>query len=205
MTEADVLHDISYLKSVAEEGRNAPLLGGRIGLMWTGLLVPALMLHGLTAMGKGPLTIDSIGAMWMAYGVIGGVLSLVMVRTLKGQPGESSIANKVESLMWPVTAMLIFGYAIAIAFGHTVLDLPPIMFSGIMPLAFALSAVNLALLSRLTGQSYFTLCSVLAGVSMIACTLLLNRPELYFAAAGGVLLTGVLPNLLQIRTERRGR
>lgn len=43
MTNSKTIADIGYLKTIAEEGRNAPLLGGRIGLMWTTLLVPTLV------------------------------------------------------------------------------------------------------------------------------------------------------------------
>jgi hypothetical protein len=77
--------------------------------------------------------------------------------------------------------------------------------TGIIPLAFALSAVNLFLLGRLTGKSYLTISAILAGLSMIICALLLNRAELYFAAAAGIAVTGVIPNILQIQNENRAR
>jgi len=203
MTESEVLADIGYLKSVAEEGRNTPLLGGRIGLMWTALLVPCLFLHGLTAMGVGPIPIPYIGALWMGFGVTGGVLTFVLSRGLDKKPGANSMANKIESVMWPLTAMLIFAYAIALALGAALTGVDPVMFNTIMPLAFALSAINLGLLGALTRRSYFTVCAFMAALAMIACALLVHRPEVYFVAAGGVLLTGVMPNLLQLRDERR--
>ena len=34
MTENDLLDDIDYIKSIAKDGQQAALVGGRIGLMW---------------------------------------------------------------------------------------------------------------------------------------------------------------------------
>lgn len=202
-TLSDIGADIGFLKSVAEEGRNAPLLGGRIGLMWTAMLVPTLVMHGITAMGKGPLAIQYIGALWMGFGMIGGSLSFILARGLDKRPGSNSVANKVEAVIWPVTALLIFGYAIALSAGAVSGKIPPLFFNSIMPFAFALSAVNLAVLGHLTGKSYLKLCAALSGLAMIACAVLITRPEAYFLAAAGVALTGVLPSLLQMRDERR--
>ncbi len=203
MTKSEILADIGYLKNVAEEGRNAPLLGGRIGLMWTALLVPCLILHGLTAKGLGPIPIPYIGALWMGFGVTGGLLTFVLSRGLDKKAGANSMANKIESVMWPLTAMLIFAYAIALALGAALTGVDPVMFNTIMPFAFALSALNLGLLGALTGRSYFTLCALAAALAMIACALMVLKAEVYFVAAAGVLLTGVLPNILQLRDERR--
>jgi len=54
MTNQEVKETLGYLKELAEQGSNAPLLGGRVGLMWTGLLVPTLLIHGLAATGCRP-------------------------------------------------------------------------------------------------------------------------------------------------------
>lgn len=201
MTKSEILEDIGYLKSVAEEGRNAPLLGGRIGLMWAVLLVPALIIHGLAAQGTIALPIENIGAIWMGYGLLGGLLSFVLVRGIKDQPGARNIANQVESVMWPVTAFLIFGYAIGIALGVAKFDLPHFTFNSIIPFAFALSAVNLAVLSKLTGGGFYRVAAMAAGLFMIASAVLMARAEVYFLAAAGVVLTGILPNILQMKNE----
>lgn len=203
MTKFETMADIGYLKSIAEEGRNAPLLGGRIGLMWTALLIPTLIIHGVTAMGKGPLAIQHIGALWLAFGIIGGGISILLARGLDKKSGANSIANKVEAFVWPITAILIFAYAIALTIGQVTTNISPLMFNSIMPFAFALSAVNLGVLAALTGKSYFKYSAALSGLAMIACTLLMARPEVYFVAAAGVLLTGVLPSLLQMKDEPR--
>lgn len=200
-SHSDIGADIGYLKSLAEEGRNAPLLGGRIGLMWAVLLVPTLVMHGITAMGKGPLAIQHIGALWMGFGLFGGILSFILAQGLDKKSGSSSTANKVEAVIWPVTALLIFTYAIALSVGAALGKVPPLLFNSIMPFAFALSAVNLAVLGHLTGKSYFKLSALFAGIAMIACAVVITRPETYFLAAAGVALTGVLPSYLQLRDE----
>lgn len=154
-------------------------------------------------MGKGPLAIQHIGVLWMGFGLIGGILSFVLARGLDKKAGSSSVANKVEAVIWPATALLIFAYAIALTAGAALGKVPPLFFNSIMPFAFALSAVNLAVLGHLTGKSYFKLSALLSGIAMIACTILITRPEAYFLAAAGVAVTGVIPSLLQMRDERR--
>lgn len=149
------------------------------------------------------MAIEHIGALWMGFGIIGGGLTFVLARGLDKKPGANSIANKVESIMWPVTALLIFAFAIALAIGMAFTKVPPVMFNSIMPFAFALTAVNLTVLGTLTGKSYFKGCAALAGLSVITCGILIARPDVYFVAAAGVLLTGVLPSLIQMRDERR--
>ncbi|NNE57846.1 MAG: hypothetical protein HKN36_07035 [Hellea sp.] len=201
MTKTEIMADLAYVKSVAEEGRNAPLLGGRVGLMWTGLLVPTLIAHGLTAAGKTPIAPNQVGLLWLAFGIIGAVLAVFLIRSIKGKPGGSALANRIESVIWPTTSVLIFGYAIALGFAFGPADLPPVIFDTILPLAFALTAVNLMVLGKITDKGYMKLAGLISGLAMIACVFLIGNPAIYYVAAAGVFLTGVIPSLVQMRNE----
>lgn len=201
MTKSEMLADLAYVKSVAEEGRNAPLLGGRIGLMWTGLLVPTLIAHGMTITGKTPIAPGNAGFLWLAFAVIGVILSFILVATIKGKPGGNALANRIESVIWPTSTLLIFAFAFTMGFTFSRSGMPEVIFDTIMPFAFALTALNLTILGKITGKTYLKFAGLIAGLAVIVCTLLIGNPALYYAAAVGVLLTGVLPSLMQMRDE----
>ena len=52
MTKTEIIEDIAYARSIAEQGARTPLLGSSISLMWGLMVIPTLILHGLTLMGK---------------------------------------------------------------------------------------------------------------------------------------------------------
>jgi len=201
MTNQEARESIDYLKGLAEQGSNAPLLGGRIGLMWTGLLVPTLIVHGLAATGKIGLPIQNIGMVWMAFGIIGGILSFILSRGIDKKPGTGSLGNRIESISWPITAIIIFAFAISIAAAVAINDVGHAFFNMIVPFAFGLGAVNMILLGRITRQSFLTMSGIASGLFMVLSTVFIQDPKLYFIAAAGVLLTGVLPGLIQMRKE----
>jgi len=45
MSREDLLNDLEYVKTLAEEGATTPLLGGRFGLMWGVLMTITFFLH----------------------------------------------------------------------------------------------------------------------------------------------------------------
>jgi len=201
MTKTDAHKNLDYLKSLAEQGANTPLLGGRIGLVWTALLVPTLFIHGAAAAGMLNISENSVGMLWMVFGIVGGILSFILSRNLDKKPGSGSIGNKIESLIWPVQALLIFGYAIAAVLAINLNKAPLIIINTIMPFAFALGAVNLILLGRITQQSYLFLAGIVSGLFMLLTMVFITEPSIYFISAIGVFFTGVLPSIIQMRKE----
>jgi len=201
MTKTDVHENIDYLKSLAEQGANTPLLGGRIGLMWTVLLVPTLFIHGLALTGKISISESMIGGVWMLFGIAGGVLTFLLGRSLDKKPGAGSIGNKIESIVWPTQTLLIFGFAISTVLAVNLNNAPTMLIHTIMPFAFALGSISLVLLGRITQKIYMFLAGLASAVFMILTMVFVTQPTVYFLSAFGVLLTGVLPSIIQLRNE----
>jgi len=105
-------------------------------------------------------------------------------------------------VIWPVNAVLIFAYAISMGIAFQSGKLPVVIFDTIIPFAFATGAINLTLLGKITGKAYLKMAGLLSGAAMIGCVFMLGNPALYYVAAAGVLLTGVLPSILQMRDEQ---
>lgn len=204
MDKNQALSNLEYLKSLAESGQRKPLLGGRIGLMWTGILIPALILHGLVSARIIAWPMEQIGLIWMVMGIAGGVLSAVLSRGMDKKQGAATAANQIETTVWVTSALLIFGIAISITVGTLFAGLPLVSYNFIMPFAFATSTMSLAVLARMTGETYIkTACWIAAGFAMLTA-IFASRTEVYYLSALGVLLTGVIPSLIELRKEFSG-
>ena len=201
MDQNQALSNLDYLKTLAESGQRTPLLGGAIGLMWTVLLVPTLVVNGLVLRGDIALPAENIGFVWFVFGITGGILTAIMSRGLKHAKGGGTAANKVASTIWPASSVLIFGFAISIAVGFSLGNLPELAFNFIMPFAFATSALSNIVLARMTGETYLRYAFFMAALFVVITTLIASRPEAYFAAALGVVLSGIIPSFIEVRKE----
>lgn len=201
VTSQSPLDDLAYIRTLAEEGRYAPLIGGRIGLMWGVLLSATLLLHGLTALGMSGLAIEAIGFIWLAFGVIGGISTAILRRTLKGKPGQSAVGNKVEGAVWTASAIAIFTLAIAITISVVVNDLPYWTYDFIMAFSFGTYAVSYFVLAGISGVRTLYVPSALALALTGVVVLMVGNPWVYIVAAVGVILTLVLPALNALKHE----
>ena len=204
MDKKEALSDLDYLKTLAESGQKSPLLGGRIGLMWTILLVPTLIVHGLVETKTVDIPPQNIGFLWMCFGVLGGILSLILARGLERKSGAGTVANQVAATVWPFSTILIFTFAISIVVGTAFNQLPMNAFNFIMPLAFSTAAMSQAVLARMTGETFLRIASWGGLVFVCLTAMFADRGEVYFISAFGVLLTGVIPSVIELRKEMAG-
>ena len=69
MTRDEMLADIAYARTLAEEGRHAPLIGGSYLILFGALLGICYVAQWGALTGALPIPGNMIGAIWMAYGV----------------------------------------------------------------------------------------------------------------------------------------
>jgi len=193
--------DLDYALDIARQGQSSPLLGGEIGLSWTVLASIALLLHGLALMGKIPLEPQMIGLIWLVYGVVGTLIGFILAKKINRKPGASSYANRVGEASWIAAGIMIFAVAISSVFAVQILDAPYIVYNFIVPFAYGVSALNNGLLARLTGFAYLKYGAISAGVMTVVTFLMVDKVEMYIVAAIGLLFTGVLTSLLELRRE----
>ena len=201
MTKTEILKDIDYVKSLGQEGRYAPPLGGPIGLWWGCLLVITLYVHYLAEIGKGPLSINMIGFLWLVFGIVGGLGSVVFGRLMSKKPGASSINNRLASALWTGNTILIFIYAVsaALSAGYGKIDF--IIMDTIMTLSFGLYALTAFVLYRLSDQKIHLILGMLSIIFVPISLLLLGKPELYIAAIAATFCTVIVPAIINIRNE----
>lgn len=201
MTKNEVIDDIAYARSIAEKGAKTPLLGSSISLMWGLMVVPTLILHGLTLIGKFPLSPQNIGLLWAIYGGIGTLGSIYLGRKIDKQPGAKSQINQVGEVLGISMGILMAAFAITTVFMVVTKGLPEFLYNMIIVFAFGLITISLAVLARLTGQTYMKLIAVLSGAITVISYILVQSPNIYFFAAFGVIITQIIPSLIGLKKE----
>jgi hypothetical protein len=193
--------DLEYLKSLAKEGQQAPLLGGRYALMWGTLTAAALFTEWLALTGQIPLAQNMLGLIWLVMGVTGGILSAVLGMQLRGKPGVGSTGNRVSQLVWTAGGIAIFVYVMSIVGGVVFGKGNNGDFDTIMPMAFCIYAVSYFTTGSLTKNRGMVAIAMLAFVATLTTGTLLHQPIAYLVAAVFVVLTSVIPGFFMMRAE----
>lgn len=201
MTKADILNDLDYVKTLAEEGRNAPLLGGRIGLMWGLLLAITFTGHWFIASGAAGLHQKWLMFLWIGFGVIGGLGSAVLGRSIAGKAGLTTTGNRAERIIWSS-----FGLAMLICFAgifvNVILNKGTVLSFDLM-LVLGWAGQGLAYLSvaRLSGDTQLKIPAIMAFCTAFAVLIFYGGTTIYLISAVSALITVVLPGLAQMRRE----
>ncbi|MEE4244437.1 MAG: hypothetical protein V2I33_03440 [Kangiellaceae bacterium] len=201
-TKQQLLDDLDFATKLAREGANTPLLGGPYFLIWSGLLIPTLLIHGAIIDGLLPLSVNSIGFMWMIYVITGGVLSTIYGFQARAKAGVNSWLNRLSRTAGITVSVLIFSFAIAMTVAVAMGKFERQSFNLILPFAFALQTFHLTILGRLSQKNYLISASYFAATSMVVTLLLNDSNMIYYFSAVSVLLTMTLPGYLEIRDER---
>lgn len=201
MTKSEILDDIAYVKSMAEEGRSAPLLGGRIGLMWGVLLAITFLAHWAIVSGNAGVDPSNLGYVWLTYAIVGGIGTTLLGRSINEKPGISSVGNRVENAIWLSFALMMATCFVGILANMIWNDGTPLLFDTMVCIGFAGQIIAYLTIAAMSSQKALRIPGLLAVPATVVSFALLGKPELYLAAAIGIVLTVVLPSLGQIKRE----
>ena len=199
MTNETLLRDLENASRIAREGEAVPLLGGAIGLMWTGLATIALMAHGAVLAGWINIPVSMAGLIWATYGIVGTIFSVILGRKIASKPGSHSLANRVAESAWTASGIMIATFAITLAVAMTMGKIEIMDFNFIPPAAFAISAVVNAMLAKITGHTYLKFGAIMSGVATAVTLLMVRQPEMYFVAGALLIVSGVIPSFIENR------
>lgn len=202
----DALADLARLRSIAEQGRRLPLLGGRQLILWGTAVASATLVHGAMAAGWLGLPPAAIAILW--FGVIGATLLVARLPAFGGrQAAAVDLANRIEWAVWQAGGLFLIVAAAAIfAYGNLELArsgsaagfrlfalMPPVTF-GVYAIAMRVSA-EVAAIPALKGYA------ALAIACAAATILLIGSAAQLIVAALGLAAVSVLPGLLLLRLE----
>lgn len=199
-SKASALRDLDYIKSIAEEGRKAPLTGGPWAIMWGILLILVLLAHWAILTGKFGIDIKWLGANWAVYGIVGGIGSFILSRKYPRQPGET-IGEKVEGAVWGYFLLagiaLFAGFMVAIIVNKA----PYTIFDWTLPTAFFGYGIAYMTTATLSGHTRLRIPGILSILAIIGAVPLVGTAELYLYSAAVVLVVVLLPALTNLRGE----
>ena len=196
---ADTLGNLDYALEMAKAGREQPLLGGPIGLMWGVLLAAVFLFQYGVLSGALGLPVVSLGIAWLAFAVVGGIGVLVLGRRQSSRPGAQSLNNKVETHVWIMFTAALLSLVTGVILNQLLKGGSAQMWDMILVFGFAGQALAYGVVARLTGLGWVAYASVAAAVSAAATLAVYGDIVIYLVGAAGVFLSVIIPSIISIR------
>lgn len=201
MSPRELAEDLDFVRTLAEEGRHAPLLGGSFLMFWGTLNALAwgaqwALLSGLVV----PNPSWHFMVVWSAYGVIAGVGSSLLSSRVRALPGMSSLSNRIERAAW-AGAGIGTGAVVIGAIGHGILARDMTAPDVIMPAAYALYGAALLVTSIVTQEKWLGVFAALSFIVSVALGVFMSAPWFYLAGAVASLVVLLAPGVMMLRKE----
>ncbi len=203
--EASPQQDLARLRAIAEEGRNAPLLGGWHMILWGVAIALALLINWAVIEQFLRWPGQAIAITWFAIVLAAWAGSVLLGRSQASRGGAATVGNRVERAVW-VTAGAFLAVLATALFVRAALRGDPsgwAWFAVMQPVTFGVYAVALNA-SAVAGNSKAGRPFVLLSLVLAAVTaLLIGEPEQYLVASAGVALVLIAHGIRQLGGERR--
>lgn len=201
MTREGLLGDLAYARSLAEEGRHAPLIGGGFLVLFGVLLAITWTAHwALMAGYLGALPASAAGFLWIGFGIAAAIGVQLVSAGVRNKPGATSIGNRIDRAVWHAAV----GAILAVIVGTMLAA----MLRGerhapdaIMAASFGFYGIALTTTATIAGVRWLGGFGVLAFVSSAVLWGLNSEPWAYLIAAGAAVLVLIFPGLLIMRRE----
>lgn len=194
--------DLSFLRSLAEAGRDAPLTAGPYLVAGGGWFGVASLLIGLNDMGSLALPGNVIVALML--GATAGFAATLYLLVRRDSRLVPNTANRVVGAAWSAAGFGIFAFFIGTAIVAARSG------NGFIMNSIALAVLTLygsawQLTGAVTGQRWMTGIAVLTFASLLIVAAAVGTPYAWIAYAAALALSAVLPGLYLIRLARAAR
>jgi hypothetical protein len=201
MTRDEMLADLAYARTLAEEGRHAPLLGGAYLVFWGLLNAAAFAAQFAIIQGFLPMLDGAaFGVLWMSYGAIAAIgMTLLRMRT-RGKPGLTAIGTRAERALWTGAAIAVLAVVIG-SIARMLMTNDPSAPNAILGAAFALYGAALFGTASLSEQTWMRGFGWLAVGVALNCCMFANESWVYVIASVGSLLALAVPGVILLKRE----
>ena len=201
----DIKDDLAYVKALAEEGRDTPLVGGVLYLIWGGLIGTAALFVYADAIGwisLGPLAgvwpwILAIGAGWG--------LCFFLAPKAHSKPGGVTLGNKTARSVWFAVGIFVTSFWITLMFVHddfTEFGVPAyFLFSLMFPISFGLFGVAFFATATAARIDWLRWIAVLSWVFALTSLAFMASDHQMLIGALGSYLCAAVPGALLMRNE----
>ncbi len=196
----DPAADIAWMRRLAEEGRDAPLLNGPI-------LVAAALVFGLANLGQwaimtGLIDVDPMAQLWLwlAAGAVFAIALFVLIPRASRKPGYGSHSNKAVGAAWSGIGFGIFVMWLSLmAIGFKTGDWTMMWtMPSIVATAYGSAWIGSG---AATGQRWMTVIGLIAYAGAVLFGFLIGETALYLAFTALMVATALVPGLLLMRRE----
>lgn len=203
--QEDMADELAYVRSLAEEGRNAPLVGGVIYVIWGALIGSAALFQYANTVGLISLE-GAIGwAPWFGAFVLGWVLSFLAGRRTSAKPGARTIGNRTAAAAWFAVGLFASGFWITLFLVHdryAAIGVPDyFLFSLMFPIAFGLYGVAFFASATAARLDWLRWIALAAWAFSFATLFLLDNAIQMLVAGVGTFVCALLPGLILMRRE----
>lgn len=193
-------HDLEYLKALARDGRDAPLLGGLVlvvaGLSFSGASLAAYLLQ------TERISADPSwrGLVWLVALVIFFIgLAAAKSRAVR-QPGALAPSNRAVGGVWRAVGWSIFAMAMSLAaMGWRQHSFAPAIFFA--PFIMAVYGIGWAVAATMARKTWIWLVTGGCFVATIVMGALAGDPEQFLAYAAALILLAAAPGVVLLRGE----
>lgn len=198
MSRSDLLQDLDYVRTLAEEGRTAPLIGGAHLVALGGLTALAYVGH--WAIGAFGAPTFSYPALWVGYGVAMAIAGGILEKRADAKPGASAIGNRADRAVWTASTIALIAWVVGCVL-NAQLRGDMALVDWIAPGAFMAYGMALMTTSLIAKDAVLRVAGVLAMLIGAGLIVLVGQPVLYLAAAAGVVICTVAPGVIQMARE----
>ena len=192
--------DIAYIRALAEEGRNTPVLGG-------GVLIVAGTVFGIASLIHYGIDSGLIAAEPVVYNYVWlGALVLFFIgliglkSKIRSKPGARSAVTRAVGAGWMGVGLGIFTMALSMAILSYKLqsEVPVFLFPSLI---FALYGAGWAVSATMSGHKWQWWLAIGGWVGAPAIASLIGTPVLWLGYAAGLVLLALIPGLILVRQE----
>jgi len=195
-----MLDDLAYARSLAEEGRHAPLIGGSYLVLFGVLLTVCYGLQWAVLSGVLAAPTSFIGLGWIVFSVVAFAGSLLLGRRVRKLPGGAAIPNRVDRAVWHGVIAALFA-VVAGTIVRGVMQADYTAPNAIVASGFGLYGVALYVTSTVGGHAWVRSFALMSWVTSGVLWFFVTNPVLYLLAAGASVIVLIAPGVIMMRRE----
>jgi hypothetical protein len=200
MTREEMLQDLAYARSLAEEGRHAPLIGGSYFVLFGALLSVCYLAQWAVLANLLPFEPNLIGVIWLGFGVAAGVGWALLGRRVRALPGGAAIPNRVDRHIWQAVMLAILT-VVAATVARAIFLSDFTAPDAIVAAGFGLYGVALYATGTIGGHVWLRAFAFMAWGVSGTLWLFLHAPWTYLFAAVASVAVLIVPGAVMLRRE----
>ncbi len=192
--------DLDYMKALAREGRQAPLLGGQI-LLTAGLSFGTASLV-IYSMVKGyiPATQALANGVWAASMAVFFIGLYLGSRRAKGQPGHATTNNRGAQAGWKGVGFAIFAFGLSLAAASWRLRDTNLIWL-FAPFVLVVYGAGWTVAAAMSGRRWMGVLAVGSYLGGIGMGLMAGSDEMFLGYAACLFLLAAAPGVVLMRAE----